>query len=70
MWLCLIQFSVSWNLSAVGATIMRGVYGIEVLDKDDKYIKIAEEVAESLTSMAPGKYLVDSIPIRMLQLCH
>ena len=45
---------------------MRSVYGIEVLDTNDKYIEIAEEAALSLTSMAPGKYLVDSIPLRKL----
>ena len=39
-------------------------YGITVLDSDDPYISIAEEVFEGVVEAgAPGAFLVDLIPI-------
>jgi len=47
----------------VGAVIMDVVYGIQVTGTRDKYITVAEDVVERISSAAmPGKFLVDSIP--------
>ena len=45
---------------------MRTAYGIDILPKDDPYIKIAEESLQALSAATnAGAYLVDSIPIRV-----
>ena len=42
---------------------MRVVYGIDVLDEGDEFIRIAEDASESTGTAAPGRFLVDMIPI-------
>ncbi|KAF7334865.1 Cytochrome P450 [Mycena sanguinolenta] len=46
-----------------GAVIMNITYGIDIRGADDKYIKIAKEGIERIsTASMPGAFLVDSIP--------
>ncbi|KAJ7483556.1 cytochrome P450 [Mycena latifolia] len=47
-----------------GEIIMSAAYGIKVLSKDDPYVTLGEHAVESLvTASAPGRFLVDAIPI-------
>ena len=44
---------------------MRVVYGMDVQDHDDKFVRIAEEASEALgATIIPGRFLVDMVPIR------
>nr|BED43007.1 cytochrome P450 monooxygenase [Trametes versicolor] len=46
------------------ATIMRVAYGIRISEKNDEYMRIAEEgVAAVSRLLSPGKYLVEQLPI-------
>ncbi|EIW55459.1 cytochrome P450 [Trametes versicolor FP-101664 SS1] len=46
------------------ATIMRVAYGIKISEKNDEYVKMAEEgIAEFSDLLEPGKYLVEQLPI-------
>ncbi|KAJ7748917.1 cytochrome P450 [Mycena metata] len=47
-----------------GETILSITYGIDVLPKDDPYMALAEETVKvGVMAIAPGKFLVDSIPM-------
>lgn len=43
---------------------MSVAYGIEVQQEDDPYVKLAEEANQGpISAAAPGKFLVDTIPV-------
>ncbi|KAJ7620379.1 cytochrome P450 [Roridomyces roridus] len=47
-----------------GALILKITYGIDVLPRDDPYIKTAEEAMHAFgIAFVPGTFLVDSIPV-------
>ncbi|KAG6895072.1 hypothetical protein C0993_010209, partial [Termitomyces sp. T159_Od127] len=47
-----------------GETILRTTYGLDIKDKNDPYIELAEKATRSLfTAAVPGAYLVDLLPI-------
>ncbi|CDO75203.1 hypothetical protein BN946_scf184794.g10 [Trametes cinnabarina] len=47
-----------------GAMIMGIIYGLEIADNDDKYLKIARKVMRIFIEfIVPGRYLVESLPI-------
>ena len=57
-------YSIMIACSSTIATVMRTVYGIEVTDSNDKYVKIAMEAGSALfDTLIPGKFLVDILPI-------
>lgn len=44
--------------------IMRATYGIQIAEKDDKYVKMAEDGIEAFSNLlVPGKYLVEQFPV-------
>ncbi|KAF8992234.1 cytochrome P450 [Cyathus striatus] len=45
-----------------GEIVISISYGVDVLPRDDPYVKLAEEGMQPLSSVAPGSYLVDAIP--------
>lgn len=50
--------------SAVGGTMPFIAYGLRIKRWDDPWIKLAEDtLAVILSSVIPGKYLVDSVPV-------
>lgn len=54
--------------ASFGGTVMRVFYGLEVKEKNDPYIKIAEEVmAYANLAVVPGRFLVDLIDPRKCQ---
>ena len=49
--------------SYVGGSIMEVVYGIDIKEKNDRFVAIAEEGAKIFAdTMAPGRYLVELFP--------
>ena len=51
----------------LGATITKAVYGLESRGRDDKYLKIADDVVRrGATAAVPGAFLVDIIPARKI----
>lgn len=47
-----------------GATIFQIVYGIEIEDTSNKYLRLAEESLESAAAaLVPGRFWVDFMPI-------
>jgi hypothetical protein len=47
-----------------GKIILSMAYGIDVLPKDDPYVRLAEETNRAVTLIArPDYYLVDALPI-------
>ncbi|OCH93084.1 CyP450 monooxygenase [Obba rivulosa] len=49
---------------AMGAIILATIYGIDIQDKNDKYIEIAEKAMEGASEgFVPGSFLVDYIPM-------
>ena len=50
--------------STVGGTMLAIAYGLRIKRWDDPWIKLAEDtLAVILSSVVPGKYLVDSVPV-------
>ncbi|KAL1941769.1 hypothetical protein VTO73DRAFT_6769 [Trametes versicolor] len=46
------------------AMIMHATYGIQIAEKDDKYVKMAEDGIEAFSNLlVPGKYLVEQFPV-------
>lgn len=51
--------------SNAGSTIMKLVYGIEISERDDVYIDVAEQAVDGMAKAAvPGAFLVEILPIR------
>lgn len=51
------------TLSSFGATIFKVMYGINIQDPSDVYLRIAEKSVEGLSeALIPGKYWVDFMP--------
>ncbi|EMD37512.1 hypothetical protein CERSUDRAFT_114153 [Gelatoporia subvermispora B] len=49
---------------AMGAIILSTLYGIDIQDKDDKYIEIAEKAMEGASEgFVPGSFMIDYIPV-------
>ncbi|TFK25351.1 cytochrome P450 [Coprinopsis marcescibilis] len=45
-------------------TVLKIAYGIEIQDKDDPYVRVAEAAVHTLqTAAIPGTYLVDTVPL-------
>ena len=52
------------RFSVFGSAIIRITYGLEVADKDDRYVQMAEEAIPGFNAaFMPGKYLVETFPI-------
>ncbi|KAF8992236.1 cytochrome P450 [Cyathus striatus] len=45
-----------------GEIVITISYGIDVLPRDDPYVRLAEDGMQPLSSVAPGSYLVDALP--------
>ena len=51
------------RFSVFGSAIIRITYGLEVADKDDRYVQMAEEAIPGFNAaFMPGKYLVETFP--------
>lgn len=54
----------NFSVSVFAAMIMRATYGIQIAEKDDKYVKMAEDgIAAFSNLLVPGKYLVEQFPV-------
>ncbi|TBU40261.1 cytochrome P450 [Dichomitus squalens] len=45
------------------ATVVKILYGVDVADRDDRYIALIEKVLSVVVAFTPGKYFVDVFPI-------